>query len=331
MILLFCYILIIFLINQFVIKKKIILSNTGSVHQSFANSSVPLTGGTFILLPIMYLLIPNNLFFLGVFFLLFLLGIFSDLNIFSSAKKRFFLQLILIMFFVINQKTQVLPIRIDFIDNFIEDTYWSYFLTIFCLLILINGSNFIDGLNGLLLGYISLILIILYQIGLIQTLNFSIEKLNFLILIILFLFLMNIFNQLFLGDGGAYPLGFFIGFMLIKIYNFNQNISPYFIVLLLWYPCFEILFSIIRKIILKKNPLDPDTGHLHQNLFFFIKNKLKLDNLKSNIFSSLVILVFNSCVFYFASKSITHTASQIYLLLFCVTIYLVLHFMLRRN
>ena len=72
-----------------------------------------------------------------------------------------------------------------------------------------------------------------------------------------------------MGDNGAYSLGFLIGFILIEIYNSNKEISPYFIVLLLWYPCFEILFSIIRKILFKINPLKPDTGHLHQKLFVF--------------------------------------------------------------
>ena len=62
------------------------------------------------------------------------------------------------------------------------------------------------------------------------------------------------FNQFFLGDSGAYFLSFFIGFILIEIYNANLKISPYFIILLLWYPCFENLFSIIRKL-LRKNLL----------------------------------------------------------------------------
>ena len=40
-------------------------------------------------------------------------------------------------------------------------------------MILINGSNFIDGLNGLLLGYFLLILFILYKLNLLTILSFS--------------------------------------------------------------------------------------------------------------------------------------------------------------
>ena len=55
--------------------------------------------------------------------------------------------------------------------------------------------------------------------------------------------------------------------ILIKIYNFNNTISPYFIVNLLWYPAFEILFSLIRKVKNKFSPMIPDTMHLHQLIF----------------------------------------------------------------
>ena len=67
------------------------------------------------------------------------------------------------------------------------------------------------------------------------------------------LLFLNFLNKLFLGDNGAYMISFFIGFYLITIYNQNyQNITPYFVILLLWYPCFENLFSILRKIYYKK-------------------------------------------------------------------------------
>jgi len=331
MILLFIYSVLIFLINIFLIKNNTISNKLLSEHQSFANHFVLPTGGIFILLPMIYLLYPNNLFLILTFSFLFLLGILSDLNILSSAKKRFLLQFILISIFVILNKLQVLPTRIEIIDNVIEDTIFSYLFTVFCLLILVNGSNFIDGLNGLLLGYLSFIIVTLYQVELIQTLDFSVEKFNIFILFIFFILLLNILNQLFLGDNGAYPLGFFVGFILIEIYNLNEKISPYFIILLLWYPCFEILFSIIRKIILKKNPLEPDTGHFHQNLLLFIKNKFNLNILKSNIISSLLILLYNLLIFYLASMAINHTSYQIILILISVLIYCVFYFLLKRN
>ena len=42
-------------------------------------------------------------------------------------------------------------------------------------------------------------------------------------------------------------MSFFIGIELINISNFTERVSPYFVALLLWYPAYENLFSIIRK------------------------------------------------------------------------------------
>ena len=198
-------------------------------------------------------------------FFLFLLGLLSDLRIFESAKKRFLFQSLIIFLFVFINELQVTPTKIDFFDNLIQNTFWSYFFTGFCLMILINGSNFIDGLNGLVLGYFSLVIFIIFKLDLIYSVGFLEEKLFYFILIIFFILILNLLNKLFLGDSGAYSLSFLIGFILIQIYNDNKIISPYFIILLLWYPCFENLFSIIRKIFNKKT-------HLSQTLIIFINN-----------------------------------------------------------
>ena len=104
MIILTFYIILIFSLNFFIKKYELILSNTGLKHQSFVNNSIPLTGGIFSLLPVLYLFLPNYNLFCCIFILLFILGLLSDLNILISPKKRFFLQLLLIIFFTIVYK-----------------------------------------------------------------------------------------------------------------------------------------------------------------------------------------------------------------------------------
>ncbi len=331
MIIFFVYLIFIFFLNLIISKYQIILSNSGFKHQSFVNKSVPLTGGIFFLLPSLYLFLPSYYFFSYFFVALFVLGLLSDLNILTSPKKRFLLQSLLILFFSFGSKFEVTPTKIIFFDNLIENNYWGYIFTSFCLMILINGSNFIDGLNGLLLGYFLLIILLIFKLDLLSSFNFEEERLIYFILITLFILFLNFFNKLFLGDSGAYSLSFLIGFLLIKIYNLNQDISPYFIILLLWYPCFENLFSILRKIYYKKNnPLEPDTEHLHQKLFVFCKINFRIGSLKSNILSSLIIIFFNLIIFYFASKEISHTVYQISLIGFAISIYLITYFTIHK-
>ena len=103
-----------------------------------------------------------------------------------------------------------------------------------------------------------------------------------------FLFILNLFNFLYLGDSGSYLIGFLCGYFLIDINSLNPLISPYFIALLLWYPAFENLFSIIRKII-KLDPL-MQTIYIFTKYYFIFKRK-KNNFIKnfSNPISALII------------------------------------------
>jgi UDP-N-acetylmuramyl pentapeptide phosphotransferase/UDP-N-acetylglucosamine-1-phosphate transferase len=151
------YLVGLFLSNLYIKKKNYLSSNYGFAHQTIVNEAAPLTGGLYLFLP---LLLVSILFEMNLIFPLiglFILGLLSDLNIFSSAKKRFLIQLFFLSLYIFLSKLEVLPTRIPTIDSLFYGTYFSLIFTIFCFMILINGSNFIDGLNGLLLGYFSLI------------------------------------------------------------------------------------------------------------------------------------------------------------------------------
>ena len=325
-----CYIIIIFLINLFISKSNFLKSHSGFMHQKFLNNSIPLTGGIFILLPIFFLFYSFYPYMIMSFFLLFLLGLLSDLNILAKAKYRFLIQFIIISMVVISTQLEVLPSRIEYIDNKFQNTFYSYFFTVFCLMVLINGSNFIDGLNGLFLGYNIIILLVLINLDLLGLVGISNESFYILLLILSFLLLLNFSNKLFMGDGGAYSLSFLLGYILITIYNKNQIVSPYFIIVLLWYPCFENLFSILRKFLINKNPMKPDNSHLHHYLYMLIKKKLGLSNLLSNNLSSLMINSFNLVIFYFASLNFNHTQTQLIILFLSIISYLIIFFTLKK-
>jgi UDP-N-acetylmuramyl pentapeptide phosphotransferase/UDP-N-acetylglucosamine-1-phosphate transferase len=270
------YLFLIVLSILYIKKNNFLPSNYGLAHQDKVNISVPLAGGVFLFFPFIFVSIISYKSLIIPLFGLFFLGLFSDLNIISSAKKRFLIQLLIISFYIFFAKLEVLPTRISIIDHMFYETHISYIFTIFCLMILINGSNFIDGLNGLLLGYCCLIFLIIFKLNLAELIFPDYQFFIYLLLIIIFLIFFNFLNKIFLGDSGAYILSFFTGLMLIKIYNENfENITPYFIILLLWYPCFENLFSILRKVYLKKNPLAPDSFHLHHFLYL-MKKKIAL-------------------------------------------------------
>mgnify|MGYP001321997875 CR=1 FL=1 len=176
----------------------------------------------------------------------------------------------------------------------------------------------------------ALIITILLKLNLVNEFFINKDLLFYFIFFITILLILNLFNLLMLGDAGASTLSFFVGFLIIKCHNFNPNISPYFFITLLWYPCFENLFSILRKLILKKNPLNPDNSHLHHHIFLFIKSKFKIKSLWANNISSLIINLFNLIVLYSGSVNPHNTSLQIQLIFFSIISYTFIYFFLKR-
>ncbi len=302
-----------------------------SFHKKFIENKTepPFSGGIFLILTI-FLFLDLDWFFKSLLLPIFLIGFFSDLNLFKSVNLRFYLQLIsvLIIFYYLNLYVQ--SIRIDFIDNFLNNHFFKIFFTTFCILILINGSNFLDGVNTLVIGYYLLILIFVSLLGNEFNNFIYIEFIYLLIFALSILLILNCFNFLLLGDNGSYLLSVFIGIYLIDLSNQNILISPYFIMNLLWYPAYETLFSIIRKVSIKKSPLSPDNMHLHQLIYLFIKNKINNANY-ANSFSGLFINSYNLLIFYFAFKNYSNTKYQLVLVLLSIIIYSTLYKVLKLN
>ena len=324
---LFFLTIFIFFLNSFFRKKNFLISTTGDDHQKFASSEIiPLSGGIFIFLGIIYFYNINSSFFYIFSFLILMLGFFSDLKLFKSAVLRLLAQVSIVIFFVILNELKIQDTRIFLLDKLLENIFLNYLFVSFCILILINGSNFIDGLNTLNIGYYILICIVFYYLKLEGLIIYLDNLLFFIFFVLATIFVINILNRMFLGDAGSYILGFIFSIVLIETYNLNNSLSPYFIILLLWYPCFETLFSIIRKNIVKKSPMSPDTNHLHQLIFLYIKKKFQINLYYSNIISANIINLYNAVIFLISINYISNSQVQIFLILLNLFLYTAIYF-----
>jgi len=322
----FLFLIVIFLHRPF-IKEKILLSYTGNHHQKFTTkTAVPITGGILILILILFGQLNLNIIFFLFLAFIFLLGILSDLNILISPLKRFFFQFVIFFIFIFISDIYLPSLKISILDFFFQEKIINYFFLAICFMILLNGSNFIDGCNTLVLGFYLIILVILYRLGLISFLVQDLIFFYFFILFLFFVFILNLFQKIFLGESGVYTIAFLVGYILVKIALDNQKISPYFIANLLWYPSFEVLFSIIRKIISKTSPLQPDTLHLHHLIFFFLHKKAKIRF--ANSATGLLINIYNLLILFYASENIFDTKFQCLLILCNTFIYFLIYFFL---
>ena len=327
----FLFLLTIFIIflNKYLINLGFLVSETGDRHQKFAsNKIVPLTGGVFLFLSFLYFINYEVLSFILFSFLIFILGIFSDLKDIKSAFVRFIIQISIVLTFVVFNDLQLFNTKIYLLDKLLSYSLFNYIFVSFCILIVINGSNFFDGLNTLNIGYYLLISLIIFYLKQNQIILVNEIFIEYLLIVLLIIFFLNLINTIYLGDSGSYLLGFTFSVFLIKLYIDNQHISPFFIIVLLWYPSYETLFSIIRKNIMNKSPMDPDSNHLHQQIFHFVKRKIKLNKLYSNLLSANLINLYNLIIFVISLNFLLNSQIQVLLILLNITLYTFVYFKL---
>ena len=325
---------VLYLTNFIFLKNKFCLDKfNSSYHKKYFNKeNVPLTGGFLILFSTISLGYYENIVNLFTAAAIFLVGILSDLRKLNSTHKRFIIQILIIFIFLINNTNlHINEIRLHYFDYLLNNYQLiSITFTCFCILILVNGSNFIDGTNLQCSGYFLAILLVLILISLDGNLLIDEKKINILLLSLIIFIIFNFLNKSFLGDGGTYYLSFLVGILLIEFFLKN-NVSPYFIALLLWYPAFENLFSIIRRMFYQNKKIDePDNFHLHHLIFLKINHKFKNNYLKKNA-TGVIIILYNFLIFLIGKSFLYSSIIQIYLILFSILLYTSIYWLIIRK
>jgi UDP-N-acetylmuramyl pentapeptide phosphotransferase/UDP-N-acetylglucosamine-1-phosphate transferase len=327
--------LFIITISNFVFKKFDILIDRTNIsnHKSFINGykTTPLLGGFVFFLILVFFLPENYQYFTILIFFIFLTGLLSDLDILHSPFLRIIFQTIIIVVYLFLFDNFVSSIRVDFFNNLLNIFFIKLFFTSFCILVLINGTNFIDGVNTLVVGYFILVVSNVLYLTEVNSFNLDILLVSTCLTCLVTIYIFNFFGKIYLGDGGAYLISFVIGVTLIKFSNDNYLVSPYYIVALLWYPAYENLFSIIRKKISKKFPSAPDNEHLHQLIYLYLDKSFNVDKNFSNTLSGILICLYNLFYFLAIFDNFDHTETLVYSIIFNVFVYNFLYFLLRKK
>ena len=309
---------------NFLFKKYNILIDQVNIskHKNFIqNKKTPLSGGLVIFLALFYFLPESYKYFTIIIFIIFLSGLLSDLNILHAPLFRIFFQTIVVIIYLVLFDNFITSIRINFFDNLLNIFIIKLIFSIFCILILINGTNFMDGVNTLVVGYFILALSNILYLSEINDLKLDHFLVTICILVLFLIYLFNFFGLMFLGDSGSYLISFIAGVTMINFSNNNDLVSPYYIAAILWYPAYENLFSIIRKLIFKKSPSNPDNEHLHQLIYIFLKKNIKKNNFFSNSLTGILICIYNLIYFNLIFNYFYNTKILVFSILFNVTLY----------
>ena len=263
--------------------------------QKFHTKSTPRIGGIAITVGLFLaiLLRLKNLpeFSIEVILLLctiptFAIGLTEDLTKTISVRIRLIFTSCSAALMVLYLNVYIVKLDIPFIDYLFTFPVVGVIFTIFAMTGLANAYNIIDGFNGLssMVGIITLLAIAYVAIILIDPM---ITYLAFVMVgAVLGFFIWNYPRGLiFLGDGGAYLIGFWVAALSILLVCRHEQISPWFALLINGYPIFETLFTVYRrKIHQGKSPGTPDGIHFHSLIYrrILIKNHRDQDLFSAN-------------------------------------------------
>ena len=279
-----------------------LLDNQFTKPQAFHKNPTYRVGGILIYflltLSFLFLFFDQNIFLMeyisfSTFF--FFLGLIDDFKINLRPKFRLLMMITFVVFLVILNEFYLEKTGLEFLNYLLKIDIFSLFFVSLCILFIINGSNLVDGYNGLLGIHSLIIFTILFGINLNNGNNDFAYFLFYLCIIILIFLKFNFPKaQIFLGDSGAYLIGSLISISAIKTSIMNESAHPFFFCVLLFYLFFEVFFSFFRKIFfVRQSPLFPDSKHLHMCLYkkLLKKNKNKLNsNYTTSIYINLVYL-----------------------------------------
>lgn len=154
------------------------------------------------------------------------------------------------------------------IDDLIVYTPFAVALTVLCVTGVAHATNIIDGFNGLASMCVMFMMLALAHVGLEVGDRFVVTSALIMAGAALGFFIWNYpSGRIFLGDGGAYLLGFILAELSILLVARNPEVSSLFPLALCAYPIFETLFTIYRRRVLKGVAAGlPDGIHLHSLL-----------------------------------------------------------------
>ena len=123
-----------------------------------------------------------------------IVGLFSDGIKNFKPIHRLILQILILLIYLTFTGVKINSSNLFFLDLLLKNNIFNLFFTIFCISILINGSNFCDGININVSGYYLILLLCIYFISRDLSLNLDLYYLVYpLIVFVTFNFFFILF------------------------------------------------------------------------------------------------------------------------------------------
>ena len=228
--------------------------------------------------------------FLVFTFPLFFLGFLDDIKE-MSPTTRIFVQFFIIYFIINENQLDIKNLGSYEFIGIIELGIFSKIFTSLCVIMIINASNYNDGIDGwsninFLISNMFLIIIFIFF----DNLDFIYIPIILMISsLVVLIFNFGILNKvkIFLGNGGSLILGYLLAMEILYFEKNNTGIHSIIFASILSYYVFEFLAVNINRMYKKKNIFVGGKDHFHYALYYYFSKKTHL---------SLIILILNQII-----------------------------------
>jgi UDP-GlcNAc:undecaprenyl-phosphate GlcNAc-1-phosphate transferase len=236
---------------------------------------VPLTGGLAMFLAIVLTVFSHGALgsaYASIFPALLLLvvtGACDDL-LDLSAGSRFVAQAIAALLMIYLGKVAITDLGDLFGGGAVRLAGWSVPFTVFCVIGVINAVNMLDGIDGLA-GGVALVVFMVFGGAALANGNANQATLLFVLAGAVAGFAA--FNMrspwraraaVFMGDSGSMMLGFMVAWFAIDLTSqATKAFSPITAVWILAIPILDTVSLMLRRILKRRSPFEPDHDHLH--------------------------------------------------------------------
>ena len=200
---------------------------------------------------------------------IFIIGLTEDITKNVGVKLRLLAAFISGILAYVLYDVKVTGFGIPWIDSIFTYAWICIPVSAFAIAGVANAYNIIDGFNGLA-SMVAVICLIAIASVAFRVQDMLIIQLSILMIApLLGFFIWNYPRGLiFLGDAGAYLIGFWTAVLSILIVMRHPNVSPWFALMVNAYPITETLFTIWRRSVHQgKNPGLPDAAHFHSLIY----------------------------------------------------------------
>lgn len=251
---------------------------------------------------------PELVYLLAALTVMFFVGIKDDILIIAPSTKLMG-ELISVLILVVLGNLRFTSLH-GFLGIYQIDYVSSVLLSTFVMIVIVNGFNLIDGIDGLAAG-----------IGIVVSLTFGswfflIGAMNYAVMCtimagaLLAFFRFNVFggiNKIFMGDTGSLLLGLLMSVFVIRFneanltyhgpFSFHSAPAVSFGILII--PLFDTLRVFILRISKGRSPFRPDMNHLHHRVL-----KLGFTHVEATVTITGINILFVMLMLIFRANSV---------------------------